>query len=811
MIWNYIKTGLRSFLRKPIYASLNVVGLAVGLASFLIIIAITKYEESFDNHVSESKHLVSRIIWERSDAETKEVSSYSQTTMFPFSTNFKERFGEDFKHYTTCTFTSGIIEVDETKIEQDDILFADNAFLEVFRCRTILGNQKGLLKEPNTIVLTQTIAEKFFGNESPLGKIIEYYAWNYKGKLEVTGVIEDFPVNTTFRAEALISLTSVVGENSFFANDEWADNWVFWNFLAFESEAKKETVLSQLPSFAKEIKPLVNDDNNWRFFFQPIEEMRFNSDFQAQQKGNNTAKLLLNTIKIIGLLIILISWVNFINMATATAITRAREIGARKAIGAVKKDIIIQFFIEAILYNVLALLLALGLMTLVAKPFVAFIQADYTYEMFFRQEFLGYLIVIVLIGIVCSGFYPSLVLSSFQPRVVMNTKKSSSKGSNIIRKWLVGLQFFISLAMLIGTGILIHQTWYLNGLEKGVDIENVLAVNSPVIHSQDKVQNTYRDFVRALKDLPMVENASASTSVPSRFSGGNSIRRQNLGENKGNIRTTVGIDENYFDLYNIPFVVGEGLRSGTETQSMILSDKARISLKYEKATDVFEDEMNAYLYDYRFKIKGVVKDYKHNILQRSANENGMVFIPLTGIFKHPEVFSIKFHEGINQEQGIAAVKAIYDKFYPDDFFKYDFIEDSFKDLLEGEKILERLFLIFSTIAFVLLLMGIMGLSSFMANMRSSEIAVRKVLGANLSDVLKVMSREFVVIFSIACVVVIPAIWYFMNQWLQSAYYRIDIGIQHFILPMILVLGITLLVVLYNTLKVFRIHPSKVLG
>ncbi len=811
MIWNYIKTGFRNFQRKPIYAIINVVGLAIGLACFLLIIAAVTYEENFDKGVSTNEHLVHRLILKRYDPDTHELSSAFNATSLPIGTMLKDELKDNIGFVSKSTYTQGIFEIEANRTEENQMLFADAAFLKVFRCKILKGDISTMLSDPNSIVLTQKLAEKYFGNKNPIGKTINYYTRQFKGPLQISGVIAEFPMNSTFRPDALISLNSVVGKDKYYKPDDWKKNQEVMSFVTFKSAAQKEKAISLMPNLIEIGRPLVGDDNDWEFYFQPIENMRLHSDFQGQEKGVDSAQILLNTIKIVGLLIIIISWVNFINIATASATTRGREIGSRKALGAIKKDIIIQFFVEAILYNVLALILALGILAIVVKPFISLIQAEYTYEIFFRLEFLGYLVGIVLLGIFCSGLYPSLVLASFQPRVVMNSKKSTSPASERMRKWLVGVQFLISMVLLMATGIIFHQTIFMKNLDKGINVENVLAINTPYLKSNDKIISTYKNFVNALKDLPAVKIASASTSVPSWWTGDTSVRRQSSTEMKGNIRSALGIDENYFELYEIPILAGSNYTAENNKDFMILSDKARKSLHFDAISDVFDDELNAYLYDYRFKIKGVVGDYKHNLMDTNIFKEGLIFMPLVGTNKLPNAFSVKFEDQIDIEKGIASVKQLYDKFYPEDLFKYEFVSDNYDRSLEGQKVLEKMFLIFSSVAFLLMLMGVIGLSSFIANIRTAEVAIRKILGAKIRDVLKVLSKEFLVIFTIASMLAIPTVWYIMNLWLQENYYRIAIGVIHFVIPMLIIFGFTLIVVLYNTLRVFRIHPSKALS
>ncbi len=811
MILNYIKTGFRHFKNKPIYAILNSVGLAVGLASFLLIIAIVKYEENFDKDVNTDQHLVHRVILKRYDPDTKEMSSAFARLALPFGKVIKEEIPNEVSLMTRCSYTEGIFDIDKEKTEEKELLFVDPSFLDIFRCIVLKGNSKNILTEPNSIVLSQTLAEKYFGNENPVGKTINYYTWQYKGPLKITGVIADFPLNSSFRPKALLSLNSIVGPHKYHKPDSWKETNSFMTFITFKNELDKEAAMLQMPHITKIAKPLVGDDNDWEFFFQPADQMRLQSDFREESKGLDNTQVLLSTVKIIGLLIIIISWVNFINITTASAITRAREVGSRKALGAQRKDVIIQFFVESILYNILALVLAALLLSIVVKPFLALIEAEYTYEIFFRVEFLLYMLGIVLIGIFCSGMYPALVLSSFSPRIVMNSKKSSSPTSERMRKCLVGLQFLISMLLLMGTGVLLHQTIHMKNIDKGIDFSNVMVLNAPSIHSKDKVIATYGNFINALKDLPMVKIASASTSVPAWWTGTTSVRRQSSEEMKGYIRSAIGIDENYFELYDIPFIAGENFNKENNKEYMILTDRARKSLSFDKLQDVFDDELNAYLYDYRFKIKGVVKDYKHNLLDTDIVNEGIIFMPMLGTNELPNVFSVKFKKNINIKEGIANVKEVYDKFFPEDLFKHSFVGDEYEAQLEDQKIIERMFVIFSSIALLLMLMGVIGLSSFIANMRLAEVAIRKILGAKTIDILKELSKEFFVIFIITSIIAILPTWYVMNQWLQDYNYRIDIGIQHFILPMLIVFFLTLVVVFYNTFRVLRIHPSKALN
>ena len=808
MILNYLKISFRNLKKRLPYTLVNVIGLSVGLACFLVLMAYTRYEEHYDDF-QENKEQLYRIVFERYQGE--ELVSVSPATMPALGYRIKDEISGVNGMSRFSSVWGSIVKNERVTSEENNLFYADSDFFNMFSFDLVAGNPNTVLKEPNSVVLTESIALKYFGKEDPLNKELEIANEYGTVKFNVTGIVKDLPLNTSFDFDLLCSFNSIYWGEGWFEN-----HWMWWSFptyLSISNNVNLETVKGQFPAFIEKYKANpVEADIVWKFDLQPIKDIHLKSDFRTELSKRGSRARTLNLLKIIALLILIISWVNYVNLSTASSTERAKEIGVRKSIGAYKRQISIQFLVEASLVNGIAVLLAIGIIFLAIKPFSNLLGLNYSTEILLQPIFWIYLIPIVVTSIIASGLYPALVLASFKPTEVLNSKTTSSPGSALVRKVLVGVQFTISILLIACTTIMVHQNNYMKQKDLGVNINNVLVVKQPLLVKKEIYESRLTSLINELQAVPEIKYASASFAVPSMSSWGLAVWKNSEDPETQQSHMVNGVDADYINAYDLKLIEGRNFDENriSDKNAVVVSKKSLQILDIEKPIDAIGVKIKMETFgDRLFEIIGIIDDYHHNSLK--ATIGGLILMPNTGLYSSPKFFSLKLEgSNLSVKKLISEVESVYKRFFPEDLFDFYILKDQFQLQYAEEDRNQNIFTVFSLLAIFLACIGILGLSSFITLLKTRDIAIRKVFGANKSVIFWLLSKEFFIVLIGASAVAIPIIVFFMNDWLEDFPYRISINPWHFVIAVFSILIITLMVVTFNLYKSLIKKPMEIL-
>lgn len=809
MILHYLKTTFRNLKKRLPYTLINVIGLSVGLSCFLILISYTRYEESFDEF-QDNKEQLYRVIFERYKGEEKVSVSFG--AMPGLGNRIKEEIPEVNGMSRFSSVSGGnIVKKGQIKFQEEKLFYADSDFFKMFSFELVAGNPDTVLENPNSVVITESTALKYFGSENALNE--ELIIANEFGteKFNVTGIVKNLPLNTSFEFDFLCSFKSI------YRGQKWFENsWMYWSFptiLSISNNADLENVKRKFPAFIEKYKmDPMEADLTWKFDFQPIQDIHLKSDFKIDSNSTDSKARTLNLLKIIALSILLISWVNYINLSTASFTERGKEIGVRKSIGAYKRQISLQFLIEAALVNVIAAILSVGIVLLSARPFSNLLGLNYSAEILLQTQLWGYLFLMIVVGIIASGLYPAFVLSSFKPTEVLNSKTTTSPGNALVRKILVGVQFTISILLIACTTIMIHQNNFMKQKDLGVDINDLMVVTKPQLTEKETYESRLSSFVNELQAITDVEHVSASYSVPSTSSWGLAVWKSSEDPGTQKIHTVNGVDANYFDIYDLKLLAGRNFDENriADKNTVVISKKSMQILGFESPEKTIGNHLKVETFrDTLFEIIGVIDDYHHYSMKSVIG--GMILIPNKGLFSSPRLFSVKMKKPDHSFEKIRnEVKNIYSSFFPEDIFEYYVLKDKFQFEYVEEDRNQNIFTVFSLLAIFLACMGILGLSSFFAHLKTRNIAIRKVFGANKFIIFWLLSKEFLYVLICASTIAVPICFFFMKDWLADFPYRININIWHFTLAVFSILSITIMVIVFNVYKSMIKNPTDIL-
>jgi len=646
-----------------------------------------------------------------------------------------------------------------------------------------------------TVVITKATAERYFPNEDPIGKQLEIGNEYGIQKFTVTAIAENFPKNTYYGFDFLCEFNSPFKGAKWFVNNwQWS---AFPTYVSFEQGYTMEDILAQFPEYLKKYKTdKIAPGRTWNFRFEPIS--RSHLRIYAPNVPENSPERNNLLIKILAILIVIVSWVNYINLSTAGASERAKEVGIRKTIGATKKHVIIQFLLEVTILNIVASLLATGLVFLCFNSFSEFIKMGFSIDILYQKEVWLYLIGISITGIIASGLYPSVILSSFQSIDVLKTKSITSPASSTVRKILVGVQFFISMAFITITSILVHQSEFYYNLPTGIDYSNKITIREPKFIKKEVYINKYPSFIEQLKQIPEVKSVAPSYHTPPYTGTYNSAWLISKGEESKAIYDIDGIDENYIPDYGLKIIAGRNFKSkdiGSEDE-IILSKKVAERLGFEKAEEALDAELRITGFNERiFSVVGVIDNYKYTL--RNSKLRGNMIVQNTGYMSGPKCYSVTVHSMKNIKLIEKKLKEVFDQNFPDDIFINNIVTENYEKAMERQTATRNLSIIFSILAIILAFVGVFGLASFIALLKTKEIGLRKVFGANFSDIAWVLSKEFIIILTIVALIVSPLLFLIMESYLNQFQDRIELNIWHFSIAILGVGIIILFVVAFN--------------
>lgn len=803
MIRNYIKTAWRSLLRNKSYAAINVAGLAVGIAACLMIFLIVQFETSFDNFHTK-KNQIYRVITVFHGPDGVHPSGGLPLPIaeglrndFPLLKGVAEIFRNDGSHFSIGNQNKG---EGVKKFKEDDSYWAEPEFFAMFDFPWLAGDKKTALAEPFTVVLSQNEAEKFFGNwRDAMGKTIKY---DNKTDLKVTGIIENTPRNTDFPMNIVMSYATarIKGGDLNSNQKDWVSTFGDNNcYIVLPSNVSEAAFNKSMAGFTKKHKPAeyVKD----LLQIRPLTEMHYDTEVGVFS-GKGFGKPLINAISLIGLFLLTVACVNFINLATAQAVNRSKEVGIRKVMGSNRTQLVFQFISETLIITLFAVILAVGLAE-VALPLLNQLLKIQLSPAFIADPVLLLFLLAVILGVTfLAGFYPALVLSGFNPITALRNKVAAGRKTGLsLRHVLVVFQFGIAQVLVIGTLVIIYQMNYVRNKSLGFDKEAVLTVPFP----GDSVSKSKLETLRnQLLQKPGVKAVSYGFSSPSGTNGWSS----DFNFNGSPVRTAFNAslkwaDAEYFDLYGLKFVAGGPYRKSdtltgyvvneTLLHKLNITDPRQAIGKYIK----FWDDKSKYK-----QIVGVVKDFNTGTLKNSIPAVVM------GSWKNTyQSISIKI-QPVDINKTMAAVQRLWNDTFPDGMYEYQFLDDKIATFYETENQLSALYKIFAGIAIFISCLGLYGLVSFMAVQRTKEVGIRKTLGASVGHIVYLFSKEFTILILVAFAISAPVGWYLMNKWLRDYTYKISLGPGIFVLAIIVSVAIAWTTVGFKAVKAALVNPVK---
>jgi putative ABC transport system permease protein len=795
MFRNYLLVTIRYLFRNRISSLVNIIGLAIGMAAFIMIIQYVRYELSYDDF-HEHGDRIYRVQQDRYDRG--ELSTQWAAGCPAVGQALYENFDE-VENFTRFQITNGVFSFGERKFREEEFYIADTSFFEVFSFRILEGDRKSALRNPMEMLVSESTARKYFGNKNAIGESLRF---NGGPELMITGIFEDIPRNSHLKPEIIASWATLIQFQGAEINTAWYRDGFFNYLLLHPATHYKE--------FEAKIIPFVEDqtgefmkqyDADVEYHLQPLERIHLYSDFMYEAEPNGNARSVY-ALLIIAIFLVVIAWINFINMASARSLERAREVGMRKVNGAFRKQLIGQFLFESVLVNLLSILSALVLVSLLSSSFNLLTGEHLDYSIAANPGFWSAILIIFLLGAFLSGIYPALFLSSFKQTTVFQGISELKVGGIGMRRILVIFQFTTSLLLIAGTLTVYTQISYMKNSDLGVDIENVLVLRGPSVNDSS-YSETYSAFMSELERNPDIEMVTASTTVPGRqppWSAGG-IRRLSDGEEKSNQYRVVGFNFDFVDFYGLTIVEGRNFSEdfGQNSSTVLFNESAIRLMGFENNTSAMN--VPIFFWGDTFNIVGVVKNYHQEGLM--ADYEPLIF----RYFKDPSgYYSLKMNPA-NTEEVLAFAEEQWLQFFPQNPFEFFFLEDYYNEQYMNEMRFGKVFSLFAFLAIFVASLGLFGLSSYTTMQRTNEIGLRKVLGSSSGNAILLLLRFFIIQVLIAVPIGLGLGYFIMNGWLQNFAYRIGIGWWFFLIPLLTVVLITILTVSGQVIKTANVNPA----
>ncbi len=786
MLLNYLRIALRTLRRQPGYAALNVTGLAVGVACCLFLLLFVRDELSYDrfHEDADAVYRVNMVV-----PQLDATIAISPNIVAPL---LRREFPE-VETTTRIEAHGGVVRAGGRIFDDNRFYFADSTFFEVFDGFELLaGNAQTALTRPNTVVLTESTAEKFFGDTDPVGQTI---IRNNDQEFEVTGVMADVPTNSHFRFDFLASFAS----REHWANNEQWGSANFFTFIRLPSATAAAPLQAKIDAFIAERRSA--GEHSRILTLQPLPDIHLASDiaYDIDATGDMTYVIGFTTV---ALLILLIACINYMNLATARAGQRAKEVGLRKSLGAFRGQLVGQFFSESALLTLAGLGLAVALVGIGLPWFNELSGKALTFGTLAEPGLVALIVSIFLVVSVVAGSYPALYLSGFQPARVLRGRGTTSSGSSWLRKSLVVLQFGISAFLIAGTLVVMSQLRYLNAQQLGFDKEHLVVL--PL--SDSILQEQVTAMQNAITQSPAIVATTGINQVPGQLGWTSGFRTEGMGEDEGFLIKGLPSDPNVTDGLGLTLVAGRGFPAtppepDSANYQFVINETTVERLGWTP-TEAIGRRVAV---DSRWgEVIGVAKDFHFRSLHEQIE-------PLAIWYDPGNVFhlAVRLAPG-DTRAGMDHLEAVWGQFAAHRPFSYRFLDDVYDRLYRNEEQLGRIVSIFAFLAIFVACLGLFGLASFTAERRTKEVGVRKVLGATVPNLVLLLAKDFVALVAVAFVIAVPLVWFGLSQWLDGFAYRIGLGPEPFLIAGVLLFAIALLTVSTQALRAATTDPVKAL-
>ncbi len=809
MLKNYIAIAFRNLWRQKGYSFINIAGLAIGIASSIMILLFVQDELSYDRHHENADNIYRVCI----NASMQGNSLQAPITPPPMAATMVADFPEVITAVRFFNFGAApIIRYGERSYIERNFVYADSTVFEVFTYNMIRGNKRNALNRPNTIVLTESAAGKYFGSQDPLGQTLEI--GNQRTHYEVTGIIEDPSLNSHFYFDIMASSVSHPEHQS----QVWLNNNYF-TYILLDEQADPAQLAAKFPGMLEmymgpqvemvmgvTMQELYESGEEWGYFLQPLTSIHLHSDLQyeIQANGNITTVIVFS---IIALFILVIASINFMNLSTARSAGRAKEIGIKKVVGSTKSQLVNQFLGESVFLSLISLLAALILVELFIPAFNNIADKQLQLLYFNSWYTLPGLIMTGIFTGFMSGSYPAFYLASFEPVRVLKGKLQSGMKSSKLRGMLVVFQFIITIVLFISTFTVYRQMDYISTKDLGMKTDNVL-----VIHRANAIPAEQREaFRQELTGFAGIEAASRAAAIPGTPFSGNAFRREGTASREQHIISTTWVDHDYAGVLGLELVEGRFFSRdhASDSLAVVLNETAVRSMGYteplgKRVLNTAAGGTQEAPEDIAFTIIGVVRDFHFESLHQTINP--AILSPGQG---GGQYIIVKLQDG-NVSASVDMIREKWIDFVDDQPLEYSFLSDDLTSAYRSEQRAGLIFSIFAILSIFIACLGLLGLASFTAEQRTKEIGIRKAMGASIGSVMVLLSKEVNLLVVIATLVAWPAAWYFMNSWLENFAYRVEMGIAGFLTASALTYVIALSTVSFQAWKCARLNPVDTL-
>jgi putative ABC transport system permease protein len=800
MLRNLFKHSIRSFKRQRAYIIINILGLSIGIACSLLIALYVINEASYDRF-NVKKDRIHRLVLNGKIGGQEIVGAYTPAAMGP---TMAKEFPEIENYLRMNGHGPTILEYEKQTFTEDDMIEADSTFFEFFSIPVLKGDPENLLNAPRKVILSESTAKKIFGNENPIDKTIK--VGSDTARFTVTGVYADIPGNSHFKANLISSFMT----NPRSKSPVWMSN-SFSTYLLLKPNASITTVDSKIPDLLiKYVGPEVekymgisisefeSQGNRYKFFTQKLTDIHLDPEIRQQFKEPIDPKYL----KIFGsiaVLIILIAAINFMNLSTAQASRRAKEVGIKKIGGSTRGMLITQFLSESFILSFISLILALVVIKVSLPYFNDLLGSTLELNLLKNWITIPALLIFTLFVGFLAGSYPALFLSSFNPYEVLKGSVKNSMKNGRLRQVLVVFQFAVSILLIVGTMIMYRQINYMLNKDVGFNKEQLIVINRA-----EALRTKMKSFKEAVKEIPGVINIASSTAVPGRNNNNNGYMMEGR-KDETFLMCTNWVDYNYLETYGMTLVSGRSFNeSFTSDKDVCLVNETAIKnygiTELEK-TRFIEPRQDTARY---LPVIGVVKNFNFESLRNPIEPY---------IFKFQDknmewgYISVRIAAS-DYSRTINKIENTWKEFTENSPLQYYFVDEDFGKMYIQEKQNAQMAVIFSILAIFIAALGLFGLTSFTVEQRTKEIGVRKAMGSSIAGIYSVISGEIIVLVSISALLAWPIIYYIAGNWLENFYYRINLGVFTFVAGLAIALGIAVITISYRILKAAGVNPAQ---
>ena len=814
MFRNYFKIAFRNLLKNKTYSSLNICGLALGMAACFFIFQYVHFERSYDRFNKNLDNLYRVTLKFTGSFDNVALSATNHPAVAPA---MKAEFPEvrDFTRFVNISQIANQATVSRNEpgmpqktYNEQNFFIADQSFFNIFSYPLVKGNRETCLAEANSLVISESAAEKFFGKEDPIGKTLYY---NGRAPLKVTGVFKDVMDNSHIHFNMLMSFSTL--------GDKWGySEWTypeFYNYVLLESGADPKKIEARFPDFIQKHMGAKMKELNYgaKFFLQPVSDIHLRSNIAKEVESNGSEREV-TFLSIIGVFILLIAWINYINLSTAKSMERAKEVGLRKVVGAAKLQLITQFLFESLLVNIIALIVATSAVALAMPFFRDFLEKDiaagfFTSGLGSEPGFWITFIMLFIAGALLVGLYPSFVLSSFRPTSVLKGLFVKPSMGISLRRVLVSFQFILSIILIAGTLIVSRQLVFMRNSDLGYNKDQVLVFKTPGI-GDSTIGAKLSFFKTEAAKLPAVNNVAISSDIPGEIIRyRNSVRKESDNVKSNFTSSLIEVDNKFVPAYGIKLLAGRNFNEGEylsydkQTGRVLVNEVLMNALGFKTPEEAVNKRIVFELGEFKMhcEIIGVIKNF-HQLSFKEPYEPILCYQPEYGAWKY---FSVNMH-ATDVTNNLASLERLYTTTFPGNPFDYAFLDDHFNAQYKGDVRLGKIFGLFCMLAVVVACLGLLGLISYIIRLRTKEIGIRKVLGASVSSIMILFSKDFVRLVVIASLIAVPVVYFAADKWLANYAFHINLDWIIFFIPVLMLLAIALLTISVQTLRAALSNP-----